>query len=224
MPVRFGECRLDLEAHRLYRNGREAHLSPKAFALLKVLMDARPRVVSKSELLDCVWPGTFVSDASLARAINQLRMGVGDKAHGAAIIRTVHGYGYAFVGEVVDERPPAPDAIPRHMCWLVMGRRRFPLAEGEQIVGREPDASVWLDSPKVSRRHARLLVTGSRAIIEDLDSKNGTFVRGQRIFAPRALEPGDRIGIGPIALTFRVVRASRSTETSDQRGIARSES
>ena len=98
-------------------------------------------------------------------------------------------------------------------CWLLCGRREFPLADGEHVIGREPDAGVWLDSPKVSRRHARLTVTGMHAIIEDLSSKNGTLVGGNRISASRALEPGDEIRVGPYALTFRVGIEPRSTET-----------
>jgi pSer/pThr/pTyr-binding forkhead associated (FHA) protein len=80
-------------------------------------------------------------------------------------------------------------------------------------VGREPDAGVWLESPKVSRRHARLTVSGTRVTVEDLSSKNGTTVRGARISAPLALEPGDEIQVGPFALTFRVGIEPRSTET-----------
>ena len=81
------------------------------------------------------------------------------------------------------------------------------------IVGREPDAGIWLASPKVSRRHARVTVEGMRATIEDLSSKNGTSVRGERISAPVALEPGDEIEIGPFTLVFRVGIDATSTET-----------
>lgn len=216
MPVRFGDCRLDFEARTLSRNGRDVHLLPKPFELLRVLIDARPRPISKSELIERVWPGRFMSDASLTRAVNQVRIGVGDMTRDGGIIRTVHGYGYAFAADIVDEPIPTAEAPPRQACWLVMGRRSFPLAEGEQIVGREPDAAVWLDSPKVSRRHARLVVAGTRAIVEDLASKNGTFVRGVRIRGPVTVDPGDRIRVGPFALTFHVGSDSQSTESADR--------
>lgn len=216
MPVRFGDCRLDLEARTLSRNGRDVHLLPKPFELLSILLDARPRPISKSELIERVWPGRFMSDGSLTRAVNQVRAAVGDMTRDGGIIRTVHGYGYAFAADIVDERIATADAPPRQACWIVMGRRSFPLTEGEHIVGREPDAAVWLDSPRVSRRHARLVVSGTRAIVEDLASKNGTFVRGERISAPVTLESGDRIRVGPFALTFRVGIDSRSTESADR--------
>jgi DNA-binding winged helix-turn-helix (wHTH) protein len=212
--LRFGDCRLDLEARRVFRGPREVHLSPKAFELLKLLVETRPRALSKSELLERVWPGVFVSDASLARVVNQIRTGVGDSARRPRIVRTVHGFGYAFVADVRGEEPPAARiATTGARCWLACGRREFLLPDGEHIVGREPDAGIWLESPKVSRRHARLIVHGPRATIEDLSSKNGTSVRGARIAAALGLEPGDEIQIGPFTLVFRVGTEPRSTET-----------
>ena len=80
-------------------------------------------------------------------------------------------------------------------------------------MGREPGVAVRLDSPKVSRHHARLTVTGREVSIEDLGSKNGTFVRGVRIEEPTRLSPGNDIQIGPIKLIFRMVDALGGTET-----------
>src|SRR5262245_3077820 len=96
VKARFGKCRLDTDARRLFRGADEVHLSPKAFELLKLLVENRERALSKSELLQRVWPGVFVSDASLARAVNEVREGVGDRARKPQIIRTVHGFGYGF--------------------------------------------------------------------------------------------------------------------------------
>lgn len=213
--LRFGGCRLDLDARRLFRGSREVHLSPKAFELLKLLVETRPRALSKNDLLERVWPGVFVSDASLARVVNQIRNSVGDSARSPHIVRTVHGFGYAFVADVVDEGAPASPvaAWSGVRCWLVCGRREFPLHDGEHFVGREPDVGIWLESPKVSRRHARLTVNGAHATIEDLSSKNGTSVRDARISAPFDLEPGDEIQVGPFTLVFRVGLEARSTET-----------
>jgi len=204
-----------MEARRLFRGSRELHLSPKEFDLLKLLIEARPRALSKAEILERVWPGVFVSDASLARTINQIRQRVGDPARRPRIVRTVHAYGYAFAAEVADEPPRAAEPVARRRgaCWLLLGRRRFPLADGEHIVGRDANVEVWLDSPKVSRQHARLVAAAGAATIEDLGSKNGTFVRGSRVEQAVVLEPGDEIQIGPFVLVFRSVSESRSTET-----------
>jgi DNA-binding winged helix-turn-helix (wHTH) protein len=214
VKVRFVDCVLDVDARRLVRGAREVHLSPKAFELLKVLIECRPRALSKAELLERIWPGVFVAEASLAKAVSNIREAVGHRDD-TPIVRTVHGYGYAFAAPLEDE-PPREASIHTSgpaMCWLFCGSREFALHDGEHIVGRDPDATISLDSPKVSRRHARLVVHGIRAVLEDLDSKNGTFVRGVRISAPTVLESGDDARIGPFTLIFRISGDSGSTES-----------
>ena len=129
-------------------------------------------------------------------------------------VRTVHGYGYAFAADVEEEGPAATaTAGGRPTCWLIRGNRTFPLTDGEHVAGREPDMSIWLDSPKVSRRHARVVVKGDSATIEDLGSKNGTFVGNLRLSAPTPLQPGDEVRIGPFTLVFRVSRGPSATDT-----------
>ena len=213
MALRFVGCRLDTDSRRLFRGAGEVHLSPKAFELLKLLVESRPRALSKAEMLAAIWPGVFVSDASLARVVNEIREAVGDQAAEARVVRTVHRYGYAFAAEATDEPDDAPRTPGRPVCRFRCDHREFPLADGEHIAGREPDAGVWLDSPRVSRRHARILVAGDHATIEDLDSKNGTFVRGARISAPTVLEPGADVRIGPFRLIFLVARGPEATIT-----------
>ena len=212
MKVRFADCTLDVEERRLVRSDREAHLSPKAFELLKLLVDHRGRALSKAELLERVWPGVFVSDASLARVVTEVREAVGDRAR-TGIIRTVHGYGYAFGAPLEDLEPPPVVAGADPRCWIVWRQRAFPLTEGEHIVGRDPGVSVWLDSLEVSRHHARVVVSGGEATIADLGSKNGTIVRGARISAPVKLEAGDEIRVGPFTLSFRGARGQATTQT-----------
>ncbi|HUE85118.1 MAG TPA: FHA domain-containing protein [Vicinamibacterales bacterium] len=210
MTVLFGNCVLDTEARRLVRGQDEIHLAPKAFELLKLLIESRPRALGKTELLEQLWPGVFVSEASLAKVVSNLREALGHDED-APIIRTVHGYGYAFAATVIEPSPTNTADTRSVLCWLFCGPREFPLPDGEHIVGREPDASVSLDSPKVSRRHARLTVSGSRAVLEDLESKNGSFVRGARVTQPAALASGDEIRIGPFTLTFRISAGVGST-------------
>ena len=203
MRVRFGDCVLDADARQLVRGGRHVALSLKAFATLKLLVEQRPRALSKSEILDRVWAGVFVSDASLARVINEIRRGVGDRARSGLVIRTVHAFGYAFAADV-EEVTPVPLVLSggTDHCWLDCAGREYTLVDGEQIIGREPGLAVRLDSPKVSRRHARVVVREGRATLEDLGSKNGTFVRGARIRQAVAIQPGDVIRIGGFRLTF----------------------
>jgi DNA-binding winged helix-turn-helix (wHTH) protein len=208
----FADCLLDTDARRIVRGQDEVHLAPKAFDLLTLLVEHRPRALGKAELLEQLWPGVFVSEASLAKVVSNLRDALGHDEN-APIIRTVHGYGYAFAANViVDARADAVDTRGV-VCWLFCGRREFPLPEGEHIIGREPEARVSLDSPNVSRRHARIIVTGGRAILEDLASKNGSFVGGTRITVPTVLASGDEIRIGPFTLIFRISLGGSSTET-----------
>jgi DNA-binding winged helix-turn-helix (wHTH) protein len=214
MRMRFCDCRLDTDARQLFRNAHPVPLSPKAFELLKLLIEHRPRALSKDELLERVWPGVFVSPASLARVINEIRRAVGDPARVGRIVRTVYAFGYAFAADAEEEGPAEPmpaTAVAR--CWLTCQGREFVLADGEHIVGRDPGLAIWLDSPKVSRRHARVVVHEGRATLEDLRSKNGTFVRGIRIEEPETLAHGDTIRVGEFRLTFHVTARLPPTET-----------
>jgi len=210
----FADCLLDLDTRRLFRGDQEVHLSPKAFELLKVLVQNRPRVLTKTELTERVWQGVVVSDASLAKAVSKVRQAIGQEDD-ARIVRTVHGCGYAFAAAVdCENQADQPgDSADETVCWLSCGPREFPLAVGEHIVGRESDAGIVLDSPKVSRRHAKLIVNREGAMLIDLGSKNGSFVRGVRVSEPVTLEPGDDIRIGPFALVFRFSAGACSTDT-----------
>jgi len=203
--LRFADCDLDTDARRLVRSGREVHLSPKAFELLKALVEDRPRALSKQELLDRIWPGVFVSDASLARSASEVRDAIGDHSRSDGFLQTVHGFGYRFASTGVVVLPSSAGPSGGMICWLIGRDGEFRLSEGEHIVGREPGVSIRLDSPKVSRHHARLTITGGAASVEDLGSKNGTYVRGVRISERTALAAGDDIQVGPIKLVFRIV-------------------
>jgi len=210
--IQFAEFTLDTEARQLFDRSREIHLSPKAFELLKVLVEHRPRALSKQELLDRVWPGTFVSDASLARSVSELRAALNEHSRTNGFVQTVHGYGYRFF-----EGPPAELAPARRadelVCWLVNETYEFQIAEGEHVIGRDPAASIRLDSPRVSRMHARLIRRGREAFIEDLSSKNGTFVGGVRITERSPVSDGDEVQIGPIAFRFRLLDAPEKAPT-----------
>ena len=215
MSLHFSGCSLDVDARRLFRGRHEVHCSPKAFDTLIALAENRPRAMSKSELLARVWPDVSVSEVSLARVISEIRQALGDDRSGR-IIRTVHSYGYAFAASIdgVGSVQAAPDALRRHLCgWLISGTRSLPLYEGEQLLGREPGLEIYLDSPKVSRYHARLTIRGDRATLEDLGSKNGSFVRNVRICAPTRLVHGDEVRFGLFTFEFRRQQATESTET-----------
>lgn len=212
MRIAFNDCVLDFDARLLMRDGQPVHLAPKAYELLKCLAESRPRALSKGELLDKLWPGVFVSEASLARLVSELRDALAD-SESTQIIRTVHGFGYAFAATVHADGRAAAAPKASAQCWLFCGPREFALFDGEQIIGRDADTEVPLDSARVSRRHARITVTGTDAVIEDLDSKNGTFVDGVRITSATALRSGNEVRVGPFTLLFRVSSDFGSTES-----------
>lgn len=213
MRVQFAEFTLDTDARQLFERSRDVHLSPKAFELLKVLVEERPRAISKQELLDRVWPGTFVSDASLARCVSELRTALNDHSRSAGFVQTVHGFGYRFFEGRADDALAATFADNELVCWLVNPNYEFQIREGEHVIGREPTAAIHLDSPRVSRAHARLVRRGRDVSIEDLGSKNGTFVRGELITEPTPLQDGDEVQIGPLTFRFRIVDAPANAPT-----------
>lgn len=213
MRVHFGDCVFDTSARELRRAGRPVHLPPKAFQLLELLLSRRPRPITKAEIRDTLWPDIAVGASSLARVVTDLRSAIGDDARQPRLLRTVHGFGYSFSGETAPEPGPGPKPPDVLACRLLWGDREILLGEGEHLLGRAPDASVRIDSTSVSRRHARIVVSAGRAVLEDLGSKNGTWWRGRRIATPSELADGDVITIGSAVLTFRAPRATVSTQS-----------
>ncbi len=219
MKVRFGQCLLDADTRQLVRDADAVHLSPKAYELLWILIERRPRAVSKVELQERLWPDTFVSEANLPVLVTEIRDAIGDDARHPEFVRTVHRFGYAFFGTATEVRePPSADLARPCDYWLIGQTLHVQLVEGENIVGREPGCSVWFELPGISRRHARITVSGKTAILEDLGSKNGTFVRGARVSAPIELADHDEIRFGSTVVVFRVAHAIGATLTEHDRG------
>lgn len=208
MRVRFGEFALDDRTRELRRDDAALHLSPKAFQVLELLLRRRPAAVPKGEIMAEVWAGTHVTEASLASTVAELRSVLADQKTAPRFIRTVHGFGYAFCGEAADDSPAAPDARDQPSFRLIWQRREIQLNEGENVLGREREAAVWLDSSTVSRRHARIVITGREAMIEDLGSRNGTMVAGRKVEAPTPLADRDEVKLGSVVMTFRIFEPS----------------
>jgi len=214
MSFRFGNLTLDSESRALLRDGRPVPISPKAFKLLHVLLESRPRAIPKAELHQRLWPDTVVSDVNLPTLIAEIRSAIGDDARSPQYIRTVYGYGYAFSGSAsATRRDGRPSSAGDPLFRLLWGQREIALAEGENVLGRGSDSLVWIDAQGVSRRHARVLVGAGLATLEDLGSKNGTFVNGVRLTAPVALRDGDELRIGNVPMTLRIFARPSSTET-----------
>jgi hypothetical protein len=138
---------------------------------------------------------------------------IGDDAAEPRFIRTIHGFGYAFSGEAAQEpgrdREPASDVVFK----LLWADREIALREGVNILGRDREAAAWIDVHSVSRLHARIVVSGDRATVEDLGSKNGTFLEDQAVTSPRAVADGDRVRIGTVEMKIRRYAGNVSTQS-----------
>ena len=128
-------------------------------------------------------------------------------------MRTVHGFGYAFCGMVIADAPAASPDPSRGAFRLIRGTREVELLEGANVLGRSNDCAVWIDSETVSRRHAQILVSQGTAMLEDLGSKNGTYLGGTKIDGPSRLSDGDEVSVGSVVLTLRVFQGPESTRT-----------
>jgi DNA-binding winged helix-turn-helix (wHTH) protein len=214
MSLRFGDFVLDPGTRQLRRGGEERHLGPKAFELLELLLRHRPNVVSRESLHDRLWPGTFVSGSTLATVVGEIRSALEDDPATPRFLRTVHGVGYAFCGDAEEEEPAGVPASAARLSYrLVFKDREVRLRPGENLLGRIEEGVLWIDSPSVSRRHARIRVEGGQAILEDLGSKNGTYWRGQRLSAPVLLSDGDEIRLGKVSLVLRILPIDATTLT-----------
>lgn len=215
MTFRFGSLTLDSESRALLRDGRPVPISPKAFKLLQTLLESRPRAIPKAELHQRLWPDTVVSEVNLPTLIAEIRAAIGDGARAPEFIRTVYGYGYAFSGlAVATRRNGSAAGVGDPVFRLLWGHREIALSEGENVLGRGADSLVWIDAQGVSRRHARVMVAAGLATLEDLGSKNGTFVNGNRLTAAAvALRDGDQLRIGNVPMTLKIYAKPSSTET-----------
>jgi DNA-binding winged helix-turn-helix (wHTH) protein len=211
--LHFGDLTLDIDTRQLLRGGEVVALSPKAFQLVTILVERRPRAISKTELTEVLWPNTYVAETNLASLIAEIRQAIRDSAQNPRFIRTVHRFGYAFSGTATEDGSSSGqrNRVAGLGCWLICDTRQVPLGEGENVIGREPEAAVWLDFATVSRRHARVMIAGRSATVEDLGSKNGTYVRDSRITAATRIVDGDEIRIGSVRVRFRMPPLAGST-------------
>lgn len=116
----FEDCQVDPRRFELRRGGAVVHVEPQVFTLLAHLIEHRDRVVAKTELLDVVWGGRYVSDSALTSRVKMLRRALGDDGNQQRIIATVHGIGYRFIAAVAAEpRPAGPERPPQQIRYCV---------------------------------------------------------------------------------------------------------
>jgi DNA-binding winged helix-turn-helix (wHTH) protein len=217
--ARFGVFELDLRTGELRRKGLKVALQEQPFRVLAMLVARPGELVTRDELRRALWPdAVFVDfDHGLNKAVGKIRRALGDLAGSARFVETLERRGYRFIAPVESVSGAAPSlpiaAAPERVVRFVGDDRAIPLADGTHFIGRDPASAIRIDSPVVSRRHARVVIGASGVTLEDLGSHNGTFVNGDRIDAVRRLADGDEIRVGPAR--FVVHLATGATTLTD---------
>ena len=138
-PDRSPAVRIEVENEWAWCGDRRLELTPKAFALLRHLVEHAGRLITKDELLSTIWRDTIVSDAALASAVRDVRKALEDSSRSPRYIQTVHRRGFRFIGPVA--RPPAPAAAERTSPSRGTSPARYPSSSdaASMLVGRESE-------------------------------------------------------------------------------------
>jgi hypothetical protein len=202
---------VDIGARLVRRDGTDVHLPPKAFDLLLILVRHQPNAVSHEQLHAALWPGVHVSETSLPALVTQLRKALGDTADDSRVIRTLPRVGYAFIGDATVAGHGLVGGAS--VCRLVWRRTSIEVPTGESVMGRDRGCAIRIEAESVSRHHAMLNATGRDVSIEDLGSKNGTWVAGERIHGTVALTDGLCFRLGSETIRVELTTDERPTKT-----------
>jgi DNA-binding winged helix-turn-helix (wHTH) protein len=208
--VTFAGFVLDSPAFTLTGPAGTISLERLPMELLLLLARCPGTLVTREEIRLALWgPDLHIEhDAAINTAVRKVRQALGDDPAHPRFVQTVVGKGYRFAANLRVEGP--------HLRFTVTFRsREILLVHGDTLIGRDPDAQIWIDDPSVSRRHAIISVSANGAVLRDLGSRNGTFVDGRRIEAPTPLVDGAVVSIGPVALPFAARTAPTSTVTAE---------
>jgi DNA-binding winged helix-turn-helix (wHTH) protein len=208
MAYRFGPFVYDPVSRGLLHGGVEIALTHKSRELLLLFLHNPGRLLTREQIIEKVWPDVAVTDDALRFQLTELRKAFGEE--GGEFIRTIRREGYRWEEPVraAANRPvlvarddTGERLAPRYR--LVLETREVQLLDGENVVGRDADAALWIDHSSVSRRHARVVVVDGKVTLEDLESKNGTHLNGKKIQRRTTLKDGDEVRIGPETMVFR---------------------
>ena len=146
----FDAFRVDPVRRLLLRDGEPVPVTPKALSILLILLERAGEVVEKSELIERIWQGAFVTEANLTQNVFSLRKCLGERANDNRYIVTVPGQGYTFAGEVRPLERSATAEIP----IVVIAEPAAPSATSAGA-GPVPAAAADADTPRALRRRPR---------------------------------------------------------------------
>jgi len=211
---KLGDWLVEPMLDRMSRGEQIVRLRPRAMDVLACLALQAGELASKQQLIDAVWRTEFVSEHALTQVIAELRAALGDNARNPSYIENIPRRGYRLVASLIPIESTEPAATGLSLPFRLEGEEaEFSLAQGTNLIGRTADSVVLIDRTEVSRCHARIVVEGTAATLEDLGSKNGTYLNGQRIRQPTMLTDGDEIWIGRSVARFRFVAEGEPTTT-----------
>lgn len=224
MRYAFADCVLDTERHEFRRDGALCHLEPQVFRLLELLLERAGEVVTRDEIIDIVWNGRIVSEATIAARISAARAAVGDTGQAQEVIRTVTRVGLQCVAEVSHEAPagpvaaPAPDPLAMRMtasadgsliAWAEEGAGPPLIRAGHWLTNLDRDRTSPIWGPWLARlgRGRRLIRYDNRGTgLSDVDCGAPSLER----YAEDLLAVADAAGLE----TFDIFAASQSLAVS----------
>ena len=173
MIYTFEAYELDLQCYELRYAGKLVKLEPQVFNILAYLLQHRDRVVTKEELLEQLWPGRFISEATLTSRVTLARRAIGDRGREQRLIQTVHGRGYRFMAPVQEHVAEAPSRtqqgprnVPAALPPMVVPPSLLTTSRPDQAVGREAELAqlhYWLQQALRGTRQV-VFVTGEAGL------------------------------------------------------------
>lgn len=163
----FGSFVLDLESHRLLREGQTVPLPPRALEALRVLLQQPGQVLSREELMQAVWAEAFVEDANLTVAISQLRKALDQNGETVEYIETIPRVGYRFIGDVseIREEPRRPVILAKHtLSRTVIEEEEIPTEQSE-VVAIESTATRKLPRALVAANGRTVLAATAVVVV-----------------------------------------------------------
>jgi DNA-binding winged helix-turn-helix (wHTH) protein len=126
MSWHFEDFELDTQLFELRHGDQRIPMEPQVFEVLSLLVENRGRLVTKDELMEKVWGDKYISEAALGSRVMSARKAIGDSGREQRLIRTIHGRGYRFVGEVEESSPLTTPGVaaPVPSSQLAVGRDR----------------------------------------------------------------------------------------------------